>query len=770
MLQFTQELFDKNLIPEELLLEIQKSNNINAAGLRERTLLHHLCMNKEVDINDVVQALAFGANTTQADIWLCSALAYTVQNGRLDLYELIKPIGDHNYNAFNITSDNLLMLAITGGNETILRDVLSKTTEPLSTNRYGRTPVHQAARTGSKLIQVLLDDKRFAAAETQVDYFGDTPIDLAARYQHVEAFAVLTDNTQEIKRHSKYNQPLIDVSQDTLETKLKKYLEVQGRDPALIANSGMCNGWAFLYQSYFPDRENEYWDMVNTVATWNGEKSSLEKLTLPESLRKHYTKRKGVASAAEDLFEQLINDLAVFYSATSDFASLKLGIDQNSRVDQFTLLSSNKRSIQPIFNVGNLTLNKSQLIEQLEYMRTFLGLTVDIGGNGHQISLYITKEGDYQLFDSVVPTKFAKMHSSEDVANAMIKNKYLLHLLKDKFWLDITTYSLSHNNSHANIQRVPGNSQFDFSQSPNRYNELHYAVLDNDLEKTATIMKAHPEYMFMKNVNDQTPFDLVLLNDRIDCFNMMFADKKFEKDELSIIASKCVHSKNTIFLQTVLSTQPNLDYSSLWKEVMDENVRISMEARYQRAVHLLKNAQGNINVDGTQPNPEPPLMYAIKANHKPFFDLLLENNASCLNCEIFKEDSIYSICLDQQDDYFIEKVIAKIIDINQLDKIGNNLLHWAIIKGKPQVVKTCLNKGADITVKNKKSETAIDLLSSYPNQEIQALFDKLKSSTERKKHLKFSIGIRQSAENVEPKPSPVEDTLPTPVRHKPEKS
>lgn len=719
MLEFAQKCLDEGIITEKLFKKIKKENNINVKDERQHTLLHLLCEKKDVDALNVRQALSFGAIATEPDNSLTTPFMYAITNGRKDLYDILKEQGEHDYQAFDIFSNNLVALALHGGNEDILRDILTKVQNPLYQNRHGRTPLHTAAKYNFKLISVLLEDARFQNAKTQPDIFGDTPEDLAARSFHQNAFDILTEKKQDIQSHPKYNVPFIDLGQTALENKLKSYLLNQGRDPIVLDAKGMCNGWAFLYQTYLPDRENEYWDMVRFVCSWDGKKESFDALTLPTSLQGKYAKRKGTASGTEDLFEQLINDVIVFFSATPEFDALGLGIVQSSRVQQFQLIESTNRSIQPVFDLGNLTLSRNQLIEQFEYMRTFPGLTIDIGGLGHQISVYITNNGNYKLFDSAISGQIRELGTAEEVADLMIKNKYIFKLLSNEYWVELSTYKIFGENETKTIQHEPKASTYDFSKSPNGYNELHYAVLNNDVEKVKTLISSHPEFLLQPNAHDKTPLDFSLQNLRIDCFDVLINSRKLGDEALNIVSKKCIAIGNSTLMGLFIKAQPHFDPTNLWGNIMDYLAPLFMEGRYRQAMLLLPLMIGKVNLDVVKGNPRPPLMMTIMENHKPFFDYLLENNASFLNSDAFKEDTVYSLCLDQQDDYYLNRILEKVGNqINAPDKLGNNLLHWAVIKSKAEVINVLLEKRANIDEKNGAGNTPLMLAAQNGNIEI----------------------------------------------------
>lgn len=723
MLEFAQKCLDEGVITESLFEKIKKENNINVKDDLQQTLLHLLCKRKDVDALDVEQALSFGALATEPDKALSTPFMYAIANGRKDLYDLLKTQGEHDYQAVSIYSDNLVTLALLGGNKDILRDILTKVQNPLYPNRFGRTPLHTAARFNikTKLINILLEDARFQNIKTQPDIFGDTPEDLAARYHRQNAFDALTEKKQDIQSNPKYDVPIIDLGQTTLENKLKAYLRNQERDPIVLDAKGMCNGWAFLYQTYLPDRENEYWDMVNFVCSWDGSKESFDALTLPKSLQGKYAKRKETTSDAEDLFEQLINDVIVFFSATPGLYALKMGMGQGSRVQQFQLIESTNRTIQPVFNLGNLTLSRNQLIEQFEYMRTFPGLTIDIGGMSHQISVYITKNGNYKLFDSAMPTRMRELGSAEEVVDTIIKNKYMSQLLSNEYWVELSTYKISEKNEPKTIQREPTASTYDFSKSPNGYNALHYAVLDNDLEKVKILISSHPEFMLQPNAHDKTPLDFAFQNLRVDCFDILINSRKLEDEALDVVSKKCIATGNTELMGLLVKAQPHFHPTKLWGNIMDDNTQlpISMEVRYRQAMLLLPLVQRQVNFDVVEGNKNPPLMLTIEENHKSFFDYLLENNASFLNRDLFKSESVYSLCLAQEDDYYLKRILEKVGNkINVLDNLGNNLLHWAAIKGKADVINVLLKKQANIDEKNGDNNTPLMLAVQNDNIEI----------------------------------------------------
>lgn len=143
-----------------------------------------------------------------------------------------------------------LFLAAKHGHVDIVKLLLEKCSddELLLTNYEEANPIHIAAEKSQlKILEILSKDPRFKEQFKAQDLYGRTPMDLAVQHKAKEAMLFLV-RKKYFKSPSLSNFGKIDVNlnQSVLNDKIKKYLELHGRNASeIIDPGGNCNGWNF---------------------------------------------------------------------------------------------------------------------------------------------------------------------------------------------------------------------------------------------------------------------------------------------------------------------------------------------------------------------------------------------------------------------------------------------------------------------------------------------------------------------------------------------
>ena len=117
------------------------------------------------------------------------------------------------------------------------------------------------------------------------------------------------------------------------------------------------------------------------------------------------------------------------------------------------------------------------------------------------------------------------------------------------------------------------------------------------------------------------------------------------------------------------------------------------------------------------------LFYAIIENKNEFFDHLLETEAY-INIVDRHGYSPLHYAINEYKIEMVKKLIDKGANIEMFDSYGNNVLARAVLtsKGRGDIIKFLLEKGANPNIPNYKGYTAIDMAKVIGNTDIINLF------------------------------------------------
>lgn len=379
------------------------------------------------------------------------------------------------------------------------------------------------------VLEALLKDKDgpYAKAIQKQDRYGRTPLDLAIQMRNTQAVDIISKipgiDLQAAQEKSKH---IFNLSQTHVNKQLTDYLTLQGRDAHRIVDPmGNCNGWGFMHQFFVTaGRENEFYDILKFISRWDGTLGTL-KSELPESIKKNYQN-------AEELFEQVITGLTLFMHTADAVKELELdGWGQYSRIEQYNLIKdpSQGRELRNLFNISSRNVTREQLIEMLQLASRWRDISLDVTGGSHATSLYITADGIFKYFDSNNELKAPDFSSAEELADYIIETKYKnLGKLRadDTFEINLNAYKF-YNVKPENIPSIePPLVALPYTHdddSPNGFTELHYAVMENNIEKVSQIIKSNPESVFEVNVHGNNALHLAVYNNNKKMINILLA-------------------------------------------------------------------------------------------------------------------------------------------------------------------------------------------------------------------------------------------------------
>jgi ankyrin repeat protein len=288
-------------------------------------------------------------------------------------------------------------------------------------DEHGMTPLHHAAENNHPtIIRALLN---LGAYKNLRDFHGRAALDIALHGKKTAAIQALGANVD----HPGFGKPKI--NQHLINKNLRSYVKVMSQlehkqRTRFLTERGHCNGWAFLYQYYLALKaENEFFEILKLIATWNGKS---------ESLNKPLSTIKGISSKIQSkyrtlgqLFEYTINDVVWFQQATEFKDKLNIDIKQNEREKQWELIHDDKLSFHNIFRFtgGKVNLTKEELCIVLETAQRCPNTWLDFSYKGnptagnHAISISITADGNLRYFNCNNHFNIPNTCSARQVAN-----------------------------------------------------------------------------------------------------------------------------------------------------------------------------------------------------------------------------------------------------------------------------------------------------------------------------------------------------------------
>ncbi len=471
--------------------------------------------------------------------------------------------------------------------------------------------LHMAVESGRlDLLEALLKDEDgiFFKNINNVDTYGRTALDIAIHKNNQSAIELIQKVPGvDLEAAKEKAKTWCDIGQSRNNKQLTDFLKLQGRDGEnVIDQIGVCNGWGFMNQVYLSSgREKEFYDILRAISQWDGKKESLQNKA-PESLQNRYQN-------LGELFEQVSNDLVLFHYNDNVTNNLQLdGWGQNSRIAQYDLVKDPKegRELRSLFNYSQKDATREQLIEILTHASRWRDVTFDVTGAQHATSLYITDDGKFKYFDSNQKVQTPEFTSAEALADFIIQTKYKdLNLIKPNGNLDINlnAYKFYSDKTSAVPEVQPPMVELPYTlgdSSPNGFTELHYAVMENNIDKVKQIIEDDPDALLEVNAHGDTVIHMATSNNNQQMLNVLLA------------AGVCDVNQKNNFGNTPLHVALNFGYEK------------STSA-------LLANKDIDLNVQNTFHRS--PLAFAIERSNRSAIKELLNGGAKL---DVFAQDAL----------------------------------------------------------------------------------------------------------------------------------
>ncbi|MGE3319901.1 MAG: ankyrin repeat domain-containing protein [Candidatus Berkiella sp.] len=525
-----------------------------------------------------------------------------------------------------------------------------------------------------EMINTLLEYDAFKNDLFAKDLYGRTVVDLAVDSNFEEGIQLLEEMGYVVSPQDR--KAVIDLSQDNIDKKLIKYLDDKGiSGSSIVDEEGNCNGWSFLYQIYVTSgREDEFYDVLEVVANWDEDNDSLQNSDLPDSLKSKYKNK-------EDLFEQIINDLAIYHHDTVAAKELNLGWRQESRLQQYELTKDPKvgRELRKLSHLEGGNVTRDQLVEMIRFFARWPGTSIDIGGGQHATSLFITPEGQFKYFDPNLRNRIATVSTPEEVADLIIKYKYEV-LGKSTLDIELTAYKFYEKGAVIpQIEKPTG--EFDVSNSANQLSPLHVAVLENDMDKVKALLAMPNTDVNAKDARGNTPLHLALLNK-----NNELAGEILEHNQVDL------NSENNVAARPLTIAIYNNDFPLVEKLIKSGKIDYAQDKGL--------------------------LFVAVGSGNSQILEALLKSAGSHFNPnETFGDDTPFMRAANKGNVNFVRMLLKEYgtqIDLDGRDFTGETSLMSAARRGDSEMVKLLVEAGANIQLKSIANQTVFDLAKRNP--------------------------------------------------------
>ncbi|MBN9288937.1 MAG: hypothetical protein BGO43_07645 [Gammaproteobacteria bacterium 39-13] len=572
--------------------------------------------------SNVIDELILSSNLDAVDDYGLSALMYAIMKGDLNLVKKLdmtdKSISDND-------SNSLLLTAVKSGNIDIVDYLLDTRSIPelTLTNYEGKTALHVAAEENHiDVLKLLIKDPIFKSQLNTKDIYGRTPLDIALEQKSDDCIQLLerqTNKNETFAKNSTYGKPLTQLGQSVLNNKVAQYLTLHGQDSRQILQyGGNCSGWAFLFHIYIAaGREDDFYEMLGCIESWDGSMESLNNTQLPLSL-------KGKYKDLEDFFLHITNDLVIFQFTTDITKELQLGWTQESRVEQYALVRdfSVGHELKAVFNHTFDSMSQEQLTEMLAFYSRWPGAHFDIGGGKHATSLYIMPDGKFKYYDPNLKNKMKIIDSAEELSDYIVKTKYKhIDMINDgKFSISFDAYKFYKSLDKIPELEKPLTTEQHKKYSPNGLTPLHYAVMENDLEKAHKLMQDHPNLINELDAFGNSAFEYIGLMSNIN-FNMLDLFAQSGKVDLNSILCKLIKAKKNLPFIKAIANQPALDINQPHEQSKSillfalNEYDLDVFSRTEIIQILLQHP--NIDINKKNNRGKSPLMLALKYKVNP---------------------------------------------------------------------------------------------------------------------------------------------------------
>lgn len=402
---------------------------------------------------------------------------------------------------------------------------------------------------------------------------------------------------------------ICDIDQTTLKAALDHFFTLIGRNPNdFLHHQGNCNAWEFLNSIYVSNgKEEEFYEVLRLISSWD---RTLASAYAPEKLPDHF-KVYGYRHLA-DLFEQIAHDVCIFQHYAPNAQKLGLGYRWYNRLKQYELVR-NERVLKHLFSFSQMYLNNNQLIEMLEYLKKWPGISVDLvldfcNGRAHAVNINVTPSGELKYYDSNNRKRLAPFKNTRHLAS------YIRQTVFNQFdpgaQVNIGFNAFKFYNSPREVPELERPIAFFAPESSaNNFSALHYAVLENNLERIHSLLKENPREALRKDRHGYTPLALAMKFKNWPCIHALWSEKMNTADlDFNDLVRLCREDFTFIqdlFLKGILTTRsidkngrsllhaaiaedhPDLSLWLLNRKDIDVNIPIPKEYRYAHWTPLM---------------------------------------------------------------------------------------------------------------------------------------------------------------------------------------
>lgn len=423
--------------------------DINGYGFKEpryTPLMHAIAANHHEMCTVLLEK---GANVDRPSPSKVTPLHIAMDAGNLAILTLLldKKV---NVNAVDANDFPPIYTAVVQGfNECVKKAVTGLDSLEFRDN-FSRTLLHIALDNENiELASILLAHPSAHSLRERKDIYGRTPLDIALSKQMGSLFPLLSEHAQErdVKAFS------IEIHQDCILEKFKKYLALKGRKNSFLNELGNCNGWAMIAALSANGRVDEFYKKLELLAAWDERVDTLRGDAIVFSAERYEN--------LEDLFEQMINDVAWF---AHDPTILKpiTKLEQYDRQSQYQLISD-KKIVDELYILR--TFSKEELVIFIHDLQAHPGKSLLLSNPQHAISISILPNGEFFYYDPNFSFRMPAISSAEKVVD-LIQKTYC-----KEYGLDNKSMNLSFN-------------IVDFSPIDDSYRPVNETFISHFLQKT----------------------------------------------------------------------------------------------------------------------------------------------------------------------------------------------------------------------------------------------------------------------------------------------
>ncbi len=478
-----------------------------------------------------------------------------------------------------------LHLAVKEGNVELVNRLITNGADINAQNRLGETAVYLAVHRGQLgCVQILAALGANIAIPT---FFGETiyhaqhhsKIDLGFLDSHAEAEklkqsrTIFNDSPDDL-----IHEKQLDFSQNIYIDQMSKYLSLSERSTDYFfdmngINEGLCNGLGF-YKNYLDSRgQGEiFYGVLEMWLNWDGSNESLQDL-VEERYSNEFRFEGEVADDGvkpkinlkkSEVFDRFLDHVLRYQ--VQDMTKVDLKIKQRERKKQLDLTGQSD-FINIYLNEFSSNVNYLKLSEILQLLCNYPKNTYfEICGGQHLTTVKYVGDNKFEYFDPNFPGKLTAPLTAEQLADLIIKTKYIklskenndgscpITVLAYRFkWQE---NEVSHHTQLKDTD-MPKSSEDVVSfteKSSCGFNQLHVAILTRD--------KAHLRQIIQDGYCDinistrltppQSALDLLYVINDEELTNIFLSSSQFTiKDD--DIFSRAYRDKNLAFITSVIA-------------------------------------------------------------------------------------------------------------------------------------------------------------------------------------------------------------------------